>query len=225
MIACASGEQENCEQTLNTLRYANRVKERNPESGALPAKLAAKKTGGRRGRSSIYKSSASMSSIVSTSDQSFQASYDKRTKNIGVHRGNRYEDTQTSQGEDSFSDTRSNSAKESEAMTKSKPKKDVSALPNIQSESFDDDLLDAALNEDDPEALLASALSDDSPEALLSGTMSEDSRPASDSQSAQSNSLVDELVETHQSFLSAVLGMVQVREPMFSERPLHSIFA
>lgn len=35
MVACISPDIENCEQTLNTLRYADRVKERNPESGAL----------------------------------------------------------------------------------------------------------------------------------------------------------------------------------------------
>jgi len=35
MVACVSPSIANCEQTLNTLRYADRVKERNPESGAL----------------------------------------------------------------------------------------------------------------------------------------------------------------------------------------------
>jgi kinesin family protein 2/24 len=35
MIACISPDIGNCEQTLNTLRYADRVKERNPENGAL----------------------------------------------------------------------------------------------------------------------------------------------------------------------------------------------
>jgi kinesin family protein 2/24 len=39
MIACISPNIGNCEQTLNTLRYADRVKERNPETGELaPAK-------------------------------------------------------------------------------------------------------------------------------------------------------------------------------------------
>ena len=33
MIACVSPNIGNCEQTLNTLRYSNRVKERNPETG------------------------------------------------------------------------------------------------------------------------------------------------------------------------------------------------
>jgi len=35
MVACISPDIGNCEQTLNTLRYADRVKERNPESGVL----------------------------------------------------------------------------------------------------------------------------------------------------------------------------------------------
>lgn len=35
MIACISPNIGNCEQTLNTLRYADRVKERNPETGEL----------------------------------------------------------------------------------------------------------------------------------------------------------------------------------------------
>jgi kinesin family protein 2/24 len=35
MVACVSPDIGNCEQTLNTLRYADRVKERDAESGAL----------------------------------------------------------------------------------------------------------------------------------------------------------------------------------------------
>jgi kinesin family member 2/24 len=35
MIACVSPNMANCEPTLNTLRYADRVKERHPETGAL----------------------------------------------------------------------------------------------------------------------------------------------------------------------------------------------
>lgn len=38
MVACISPDIGNCDQTLNTLRYADRVKERNPESGALASK-------------------------------------------------------------------------------------------------------------------------------------------------------------------------------------------
>ncbi|KAG7356195.1 kinesin motor domain containing protein [Nitzschia inconspicua] len=47
MVACISPDIGNCEQTLNTLRYADRVKERDPETGALssscqqPTRLAA----------------------------------------------------------------------------------------------------------------------------------------------------------------------------------------
>lgn len=35
MVACISPDIGNCEQTLNTLRYADRVKERDPETGVL----------------------------------------------------------------------------------------------------------------------------------------------------------------------------------------------
>jgi hypothetical protein len=38
MIACISPDIGNCDQTLNTLRYSDRVKERNPETGALSSK-------------------------------------------------------------------------------------------------------------------------------------------------------------------------------------------
>lgn len=37
MIACVAPNIGNCEQTLNTLRYSNRVKERNPETGETSA--------------------------------------------------------------------------------------------------------------------------------------------------------------------------------------------
>lgn len=37
MVACISPDIGNCEQTLNTLRYADRVKERNSETGVIPA--------------------------------------------------------------------------------------------------------------------------------------------------------------------------------------------
>jgi Kinesin motor domain len=47
MVACVSPDIGNCEQTLNTLRYADRVKERDSETGALssscqqPTRMAA----------------------------------------------------------------------------------------------------------------------------------------------------------------------------------------
>ena len=45
MIACVAPNLSNCEHTLNTLRYADRVKERNPESGKpAVATLPANKT-------------------------------------------------------------------------------------------------------------------------------------------------------------------------------------
>ena len=37
MVACISPDIGNCEQTLNTLRYADRVKERHPDTGVLSA--------------------------------------------------------------------------------------------------------------------------------------------------------------------------------------------
>jgi len=39
MIACIAPNLSNCEHTLNTLRYADRVKERNSEDGTLPASV------------------------------------------------------------------------------------------------------------------------------------------------------------------------------------------
>ena len=44
MIACISPNIGNCEQTLNTLRYADRVKERNPETGELSPTMIASTT-------------------------------------------------------------------------------------------------------------------------------------------------------------------------------------
>jgi hypothetical protein len=55
MVACISPDIGNCEQTLNTLRYADRVKERNPETGVLPTscqqptKISSSQTFGRHG--------------------------------------------------------------------------------------------------------------------------------------------------------------------------------
>ncbi len=41
MVACVAPNMTNCEHTVNTLRYADRVKERNAESGRLPDSIAA----------------------------------------------------------------------------------------------------------------------------------------------------------------------------------------
>jgi kinesin family protein 2/24 len=41
MVACVAPSMTNCEHTINTLRYADRVKERNPETGRLPDSIAA----------------------------------------------------------------------------------------------------------------------------------------------------------------------------------------
>jgi kinesin family protein 2/24 len=40
MVACIAPNISNCEHTLNTLRYADRVKERNPETGNLSSNVA-----------------------------------------------------------------------------------------------------------------------------------------------------------------------------------------
>lgn len=41
MVSCVAPNMKNCDHTLNTLRYADRVKERNPETGELSAAVAA----------------------------------------------------------------------------------------------------------------------------------------------------------------------------------------
>ena len=41
MVACVAPNMTNCDHTVNTLRYADRVKERNPENGRLPDSVAA----------------------------------------------------------------------------------------------------------------------------------------------------------------------------------------
>lgn len=41
MVTCVAPNMNNCDHTLNTLRYADRVKERDPESGKLSAAVAA----------------------------------------------------------------------------------------------------------------------------------------------------------------------------------------
>lgn len=41
MVSCVAPNMKNCDHTLNTLRYADRVKERNPQTGELSAAVAA----------------------------------------------------------------------------------------------------------------------------------------------------------------------------------------
>ena len=186
MIACIAPDMDNCEQTLNTLRYADRVKERNPESGALPAKF---KRGGRR--RSTFRSSASISSIVSSSDQSIQAPYDKRTKKIG---------TATMRDEDSTSDNQT-SIKES----------GTESIHGKSSKSYN--VKQATISDDD--LLLSSVLSEeDDTDAMLSAVLSEDAGSlVSDNEKSQANTLVHELVATHETFLEAVFDMVTVSAP------------
>jgi hypothetical protein len=72
MVACIAPNISNCEHTLNTLRYADRVKERNPETGNLSSNVANASTKGTRrlSRSSsvpvaIESSSANKSTLIS----------------------------------------------------------------------------------------------------------------------------------------------------------------
>ncbi len=44
MVTCVAPNMNNCDHTLNTLRYADRVKERDPETGRLSAAVAASST-------------------------------------------------------------------------------------------------------------------------------------------------------------------------------------
>ena len=194
MIACIAPDMDNCEQTLNTLRYADRVKERNSETGALPSKF---KRGGRRRSSALPRSTASISSIASTSDQSFQATYDKRTKKTAPKKS-RYDEDSSSGNQTSIKES---GPGKSSALKKGRK---VAAIS-------DDDLLSSALSEeDDTDALLTAVLSED---VLSEDVLSEDvSGRFSERENTKANSLADELVETHASFLSAVLGMVQVSQ-------------
>ena len=48
MVACIAPNISNCEHTLNTLRYADRVKERNPETGILSSNVSSASTKGAR---------------------------------------------------------------------------------------------------------------------------------------------------------------------------------
>lgn len=183
MIACIAPDFDSCEQTLNTLRYADRVKERNPDSGALPSGGGIKRKGRRR-TNARTRSTASISSIVSTSDQSMLSS-DKRSKRV---------DTTSEE-----SDTKS-------SLKESGPENTITSTTNLPFEfnpttSVNRTLSATVSEEDDAEA-----------DAMLAAVLSEDcSVLASDGEvePSQMNDLVSELVATHESFLSAVLGMVQ----------------
>jgi len=71
MVACISPDIGNCEQTLNTLRYADRVKERNPESGVLstPCQLTTRKNSSQSFKSmSKSFSDASHKNVITNQD-------------------------------------------------------------------------------------------------------------------------------------------------------------
>jgi kinesin family protein 2/24 len=64
MVACIAPNMSNCEHTLNTLRYADRVKERNANSGALSASVSSI-----RGRASTSKRLSRQSIVKATERQ------------------------------------------------------------------------------------------------------------------------------------------------------------
>ena len=72
MVACIAPNISNCEHTLNTLRYADRVKERNAETGNLSSSVASTSTKGSRRLSrassvpiAIESSSGNTASVIS----------------------------------------------------------------------------------------------------------------------------------------------------------------
>ena len=74
MIACISPNIGNCDQTLNTLRYADRVKERNPENGELSSSVQAS-------ASQPYSISSPRKSTESTA----KILSERSTSNVSVH--------------------------------------------------------------------------------------------------------------------------------------------
>jgi Kinesin motor domain len=188
MIACIAPDMDSCEQTLNTLRYADRVKERNAETGALPSKF---KRGGRRRTSTIAMSTVRTSSIVSSSDQSIP----RRSKKVAAS---------ATSNDDSCSDSLKESGVEKRVRIRPFSANQTAAPTTNKSMPT----AGSAGSEDETDALLAAVLSDDA-SALLSISDSE-------TDVKQANSLLDELVATHESFLSAVLGMVEVSRPSLS---------
>lgn len=83
MVACISPDIGNCEQTLNTLRYADRVKERNPETGTLSTSCQepTKITSSRSSKLST-KQSSSLSKKNSGFDQDYRVEESTDEKEI-----------------------------------------------------------------------------------------------------------------------------------------------
>lgn len=72
MVACIAPNISNCEHTLNTLRYADRVKERNPETGNLSANVLASAGSPKRSRRLSRASSAPVCRAASGPSASFE---------------------------------------------------------------------------------------------------------------------------------------------------------
>lgn len=193
MIACIAPDMDNCEQTLNTLRYAHRVKERNPETGDLPAKFV--KRGGRR-RSSMLKSTPSISSIVSTSDQSTYK-HDRRNHNSARSTTIKSYETTALSEDSSFSGSKS-SMKESDTGVVRKsnlsPSRTKVTSEKRQGPAKVDKVASYTLADDD-DALLDAALSGDA-SSLVS----------------ENEALKDELRTTKKQFFDCLFKMVQVRK-------------
>lgn len=148
----------------------------------------------------MTRSTASISSIVSTSDNSIP-SHHQRKKKGDASSAARKTAQADSYEDDSFSDNKSSSVKESGAENTGR-RRPFAARETSHATVTSNQTLPTAASEDDTDALLAAVLSEDVSTLV--------SKSDSEAEVKQANSLVDELVATHESFLSAVLGMVQV---------------
>ena len=79
MVACIAPNISNCEHTLNTLRYADRVKERNPETGSLSVSVFASASPARNRRLSR---SSSVPTDVGSSAPSSVVSFDVESDSV-----------------------------------------------------------------------------------------------------------------------------------------------
>ena len=153
MIACVSPNIADCEQTLNTLRYANRVKERNPDTGELSALVqtssvsSTKKTKPRSSsRAHGGRSNSALSATKSTEED---------VEDAPRQDGNEEED-EFDELFRSAAEPRSTNESKREQTQKDRarsPKKTSGALSRASSDhSFNSNTLDEILGETDPAA-------------------------------------------------------------------------